>query len=127
MDYCKARLKPTTIRKWQNTLLVHENEYSPTYLKTINNQVSVIFNYAMKYYKLSSNPARISGSIGKKRAATMLFWTKEKFRKFISAIENKYMSKIMFKLIFWTGMRSGELLDVKIELHRAIQDIRERI
>lgn len=110
-----ASIEPTTIRKWQNTLLVHENEYSPTYLKTINNQVSAIFNYAMKYYKLPSNPARISGSIGKKRADTMLFWTKEEFRKFINAVEDKDMSKIMFELLFWTGMRSGELLALTLD------------
>lgn len=110
-----ASIEPTTIRKWQNTLLVHENEYSPTYLKTINNQVSAIFNYAMKYYKLPSNPARISGSIGKKRADTMLFWAKEEFRKFINAVEDKEMSKIMFELLFWTGMRSGELLALTLD------------
>lgn len=43
------------IRQWQNELI--KMGYSPTYLKTINNQLSAIFNYAIRYYNLKSNMA----------------------------------------------------------------------
>lgn len=40
--------------KWQNEIMAYRNEkgkpYSPTYLKTIHNQFSAIFNHAIKYY-----------------------------------------------------------------------------
>lgn len=36
------------IRKWQNELIAQC--YSQTYLRTINNQLTAIFNYAVKYY-----------------------------------------------------------------------------
>ncbi|MFN1845538.1 hypothetical protein ACK2FW_22795 [Clostridioides difficile] len=52
------------IRKWQNELL--QSDYSQTYIKTINNQLVAILNYAVKYYNLPSNPAHLAGSIGKK-------------------------------------------------------------
>ena len=42
------------IRQWQNELI--KMGYSPTYLKTINNQLSAIFNYAVRYYDLKSKP-----------------------------------------------------------------------
>ena len=42
------------IRRWQNSLM--KEGYSQTYLKTINNQLSAIFNYAVKYYDLPRNP-----------------------------------------------------------------------
>lgn len=42
------------IRKWQSSLM--EKGYKPTYLKTINNQLSAILNYAVNYYDLKSNP-----------------------------------------------------------------------
>ena len=45
-------ITPTTIRRWQNELLSDPNGYSPTYLKTVHNQTSAIFNFAVKYYKL---------------------------------------------------------------------------
>lgn len=103
-------ITPTTVRKWQNELISHENNYSQTYLKTVNNQLSAIFNFAVKYYKLPSNPVRICGSMGKKNADSMKFWTVEEFNKFITAVEDKPVSKVAFELLFWTGMRSGELL-----------------
>ena len=49
--------------------------YSPTYLKTINNQLSAIFNYAVRYYDLKSNPCAKAGSMGKSKAEEMDFWT----------------------------------------------------
>lgn len=54
--------------------------YSPTYLKTINNQLSAIFNYAVRYYDLKSNPCAKAGSMGKSKAEEMDFWTGEEFR-----------------------------------------------
>jgi len=103
-------IEPSTIRKWQNELLDHENNYSQTYLKTVNNQISAIFNFAMKYYKLPSNPARVCGSMGKKNADSMLFWTTDEFKKFIPIVSSKPASNAIFELLFWTGIRSGELL-----------------
>lgn len=104
------KIEPATVRKWQNELLNHENNYSQTYLKTVNNQLSAIFNFAMKYYKLPSNPARIAGSMGKKNAESMEFWTVEEFNKFIEIVSSKPTSKAIFETLFWTGIRSGELL-----------------
>jgi len=100
----------TTVRKWQNELISSDSNYSQTYLKTINNQLSAIFNFATKYYKLPNNPARVCGSMGKKNADSMLFWTAEEFNKFIAFVEDKPMSKVIFETLFWTGIRSGELL-----------------
>jgi integrase len=109
-DMSISSIEPSTVRKWQNELITNENDYSQTYLKTINNQLSAIFNFAMTYYKLPSNPARLCGSIGKKNADSMQFWTVEEFNKFLSVISSKILSSIVFQLLFWTGIRSGELL-----------------
>ena len=47
-------ITPADIRKWQNELM--SQGYSQTYLRTINNQLTAIFNYAVKYYDLKNNP-----------------------------------------------------------------------
>lgn len=96
------------IRKWQNELI--EMGYSSTYLKTINNQLSAIFNYAVRYYDLKSNPCAKAGSMGKSKAEEMDFWTGEEFRKFIDSVMNKRLSYMAFMTLYWTGMRLGELL-----------------
>ena len=96
------------IRQWQNELI--KIGYSPTYLKTINNQLSAIFNYAVRYYDLKSNPCAKAGSMGKSKAEEMDFWTGEEFRKFIDSVMNKRLSYMAFMILYWTGMRLGELL-----------------
>ena len=96
------------IRQWQNELI--KMGYSPTYLKTINNQLSAIFNYAVRYYDLKSNPCAKAGSMGKSKAEEMDFWTVEEFRKFIDSVMNKRLSYMAFMILYWTGMRLGELL-----------------
>ena len=96
------------IRQWQNELI--KMGYSPTYLKTINNQLSAIFNYAVRYYGLKSNPCAKAGSMGKSKAEEMDFWTGEEFRKFIDSVMNKRLSYMAFMTLYWTGMRLGELL-----------------
>lgn len=96
------------IRQWQNELI--KMGYSLTYLKTINNQLSAIFNYAVLYYDLKSNPCAKAGSMGKSKAEEMDFWTGEEFRKFIDSVMNKRLSYMAFMTLYWTGMRMGELL-----------------
>jgi integrase len=108
-----SAINPADVRKWQNALI--KQGYSPTYLKTINNQLNAIFNYAVKYYDLKSNPCTKAGSMGKSNAEEMQFWTKEEFTQFIDCIMSKRHSYIGFMLLYWTGMRIGELLALTID------------
>lgn len=102
------------IRRWQNSLLEkinpHTNEpYSPTYLRTINSQLSAIFNFAVEYYGLPFNPCRKTKSIVEKHADEMEFWTLDEFNTAM-AYEKKPAFHLAFMLLYWTGMRQGECL-----------------
>lgn len=101
-------IKAADIRMWQNTLI--KQKYAATYLKTIHNQLSAVFNYAVKYYDLPNNPCAKAGSIGKSHAEEMNFWTKDEFMHFIDCMMDKRHSYIAFMVLYWTGMRMGELL-----------------
>ena len=107
-------IKPTDIRRWQNELTSYRDEngkpYSGTYLKTINNQITAIFNYAVRYYGLKENPCHKAGGMGKKNAEEMLFWTKDEFLKFIDAIKDRPAPYAVFMTLYYTGIREGELL-----------------
>lgn len=102
-----------TVRKWQNKLLSYRddngNSFSQTYLKTVNNQLSALMNYAVDHYRLAGNPCRTAGSMGKSRAEEMKIWTQEQYEQFSSAIQ-KSSVKLAFDVLFYTGMREGELL-----------------
>ena len=99
---------------WQNELLAYRDEnhkpYSSTYLKTVHNQLSAIFNHAVRYYDLKSNPAAKAGNMGSEERKEMLFWTKEEYQKFSEAIMDKPISYYAFQLLYWCGIREGELL-----------------
>lgn len=109
-----SEIKPSSIRLWQNELLTarkpNDCPYSPTYLKSISVQLSAVFNYAVKYYGLPQNPALLCGSIGQKKASSMEFWTLEEFNLFLHSLEDNQLSQTVFLILFWTGIRSGELL-----------------
>lgn len=96
------------IRKWQGEMM--DKGFKPTYLKTIHNQLSAILNYAVNFYDLRSNPCRKAGSMGKSKADERPYWTLEEFQKFSDAIMDKQDSWMAFQILFWTGMRIGELL-----------------
>ncbi|MCR5791346.1 MAG: site-specific integrase [Lachnospiraceae bacterium] len=102
-----------TVRKWQNSLLQMKDrngkKFSQTYLKTINDQLSAIMNYAVKHYGLPVNPCHLAGTIGKKNSDEMDFWTVEQFNAFI-AVTTKTGLRIAYEVLFWTGIRCGELL-----------------
>lgn len=99
---------------WQNELLAYRDEkrkpYSQTYLKSLHNQLSAIFNHAVRYYDLHSNPAAKAGNMGNEERKEMLFWTKEEYQKFSEVMMDKPVSYYAFQMLYWTGIREGELL-----------------
>lgn len=117
-------ITPQTIRNWQNQLL--GSNYKQSTIKQYNIILSTIFNYAVKYYGLKSNPLRIAGTIGKAKRQDISFWTLEEFNKFCDAIESdnkdyKYKARTektllltAYKLLFFSGLRCGELLALTV-------------
>lgn len=99
---------------WQNELLAYRDEkhkpYSQSYLKTLHNQLSAIFNHAVRFYDLRSNPAAKAGNMGSEERKEMLFWTKEEYQKFAEKMMDKPISYYAFQMLYWTGIREGELL-----------------
>lgn len=84
---------------------------SPTYLRTICNQLSAIFNHAIRFYGLTSNPMLQTGKIGfKKSPVEMQFWTRDEYLMFRKQVMDKPMSFPAFEVLYWTGIREGELL-----------------
>ena len=99
---------------WQNELMKHANKsgekYSPVYLRSIHSQLSAIFNHAAKYYGLRENPCKKAGCMGKKKNREMQFWTKEEYLKFAEVMMDKPLSFYAFEMLYWCGIREGELL-----------------
>lgn len=104
-------IKPTNIRAWQNEIL--NQGYTETYIKSINNQLVALFNYAIKYYGLKDNPCHKEGTIGKKKAQNINFWTLEEFKAFIYCVDAP-ICKLAFNVLYYTGIRQGELFALTV-------------
>lgn len=76
----------TKTKYWQNEILKLKDKrgqpYKPSYLATIHNQLSCILNHAVRFYGLTTNPARMAGNMGTKENTEMLFWTQEEYKRF---------------------------------------------
>ena len=64
----------------------------------------------MKFYGLKDNPAAKVGNMGKAKAREMLFWTQEEYKKFSEEMMDKPVSCYAFEMLYWCGIREGELL-----------------
>ena len=109
-----SEIKPRDVIAWQNEMLNYRDKngkaYSPTYLKTLHGQLSAILNHAVRFYRLKSNAAATAGCMGSEKHKEMLFWTKEEYLKFAEAMMDKPQSYYAFEVLYWCGIREGELL-----------------
>lgn len=107
-------IRTSDVIQWQNEMmkLTKDNGelFSPTYLKTIHNQLSAILNHAVNFYGLKDNVARKAGNMGKEESKDMEFWTQDEFQAFLECVADKEMSYYAFEILYWTGIREGELL-----------------
>ena len=99
---------------WQNEIRKETNSsgknLSQGYLKTIHNQLSALFNHAIRIYGLKLNPAATVGNMGKEERKEMDFWTVEEYTQFSNEMMDKPVSYYAFQMLYWCGIREGELL-----------------
>ncbi len=130
MPYFKNRkineIRASDILQWQNIMIGYRNKYGkahkPTYLRTIQAELSAIFNHAVRFYDLRSNPVVKAGPLGSGKSEEMLFWTKEEYLAFAGSIADNPVSYHAFQILYWCGLRVGELLaltqdDIDLDAH----------
>ena len=113
-DKKMSEITAVDIIRWQNTLL--NQEYKPTYLRMIQNQMTAIFNHAERLYDLKDNPCKKVDKMGRANAKELNFWTKEEYEVFMQGFtKSEEMYRIIFQMLFWLGCRVGELLALTSE------------
>ena len=113
-NYRLNEITPAVVVHWQTVIMNKDigdgKKYANAMLKTIHAQLSAIFNHAMKYYGLTTNPACAAGSMGKAEKKEMKFWTLDEYRAFSKEIMDKPISYHAFEMLYWCGLRIGEML-----------------
>ena len=131
------------IREWQNEMLDKENEngklFSENSKANIYAALKSIFNWATRYQGLNENPCKNMGAFGSKKNRTeMKIWSVDDFNKFIKILELENKEKnekysdfiIVFKILFWTGLRIGEVLaltEEDIDLYNKFIDVNKTV
>lgn len=107
-------ISPQDVLRWQNYLMSYRDEkgrpYSMDYLRDVHAQLSAIFNHAVRYYGLETNPASVVGTFEKGAPHEMQYWTKEEYFRFAEQMKGEQEYYCAFEMLYWTGMREGELL-----------------
>lgn len=113
----KLKMSEITARdvvKWQNEVRSMTNKkgepLSESYLKTIHNQLSAIFNHAVTYYDLPTNPARKAGAMESDKNVKKEIWQEDEYRKVAEELMEEPIFYYAFEVLFWTGAREGEVL-----------------
>ena len=114
-------IRTSDVIQWQNEIMKLKKDngelFSPTYLKTIHNQLSAILNHAVNMYGLKDNVARKAGTMGKEENKEMEFWTQDEFQAFLECVADKPISYYAFEILYWCGLRMGDD-DDKIRLNQ---------
>lgn len=105
---------PSDIIAWQNEIK-ENNNFSDSYLRMLQNALTAIFTHANKIYNLSNNPCSRVKKMGRSDGRSLDFWTVDEFNKFIGTFDPESMHFVMFQILFWTGIREGELLSLTMD------------
>ena len=108
------------VMMWQNEMLGFRDSktgkpYSKSYLKTIHNQLSAIFNHAVRHYKLKENPAMLVGNMGSDKNIQMQYWTKDEYLRFADVMMDEPVAYGCFQILYWCGIREGEMMALTLD------------
>lgn len=109
-DKAVNAITPADVRAWQNEQI--SKGYSDAYLDRIQNMLTTILNYAVKYYNLPVNPCDKAGHMGK-RTRSQKFWTVDEFNKVMDHVTDTTASTAL-QVLFYSGMRFGELIALNL-------------
>ena len=103
-------ITPAKYRAWQTSLVKSDLAESSRF--RIDGIMRTILKYGVKYYGLSKSPAFGTGRAGKNKTREMKFYTLEQFAKFLETFDREDPYRVVFLVLFYTGIRVGELLAI---------------
>ena len=114
-----SKINRRAVADWQNWLLKQRTPkgepYSNSYLRAIQTGFKQVINWAVDEGYLSDTPFKKKNATRKnEQKKEMDFWTPEEFQKFYVKIDN-LRDKVTFRILFWCGLRKGELIGLNIE------------
>lgn len=106
-------ISPLDVRRWQTSLIGEQvtkgdRSLGEDYINKLKRTLSAIFNYAVKYYNLPSNPCKNVDNLKVANKSEMKIWTEGQFLTFLEGLDDRQF-KLPFMILFYCGLRKGEL------------------
>ena len=99
-------ITPYVIKEWQNNL--QTLNISQSLIRSVNVSFSAMLNYGIKFFNLQHNPFTKTGKTGKIRKKVD-FWELTEFQKADELFQTNIYDRVIYNLLFWSGMRIGEV------------------
>lgn len=104
------KITPNMIRDWLINLQAKQGDTLKVSTKnSILTALSSVFSYACKYYGLNANPCKVVDLLKNNEKKDKAFLTLEQYKAFKANITDT-RDLVIFDLLFFSGMRIGELL-----------------
>lgn len=102
---------------WLMSLRTRDGKpYSTTYLNTLSSQLSAMFNHMIRYHALAmGNPVHAVGALEGRETGARSIWTAEEYLRFSEQMAERPHLHLAFELLFWCGLRRGEMLALTYE------------
>lgn len=85
--------------------------YSTAYLNTLTSQLSAMFNHMIRYHALTTgNPVLVAGALKGRETEPRSVWTAREYLRFSDQMADRPHLHLAFDLLFWCGLRRGEML-----------------
>lgn len=110
-NFILSEITPKIISDFQNELI---KTYKPSTVKIININLRMLFTWCVRYRNLSHNPFDMVERLKIETSKEINIITVDEFNQIVEQVNNEDM-KLMFKLLFWTGLRIGEARALKID------------
>lgn len=107
-----SEITSQTIMDYQNELLKNTNVKN-SFKKIVNSKLKEVFTYCIKYKNLLISPFSKVDSLKLETSKKINILNIDEFTKIIENTKNDDF-KLMFKMLFWTGARIGEVRALKI-------------
>ena len=106
-----SEITPIQVSSFQNELI---QKYKPSTIKRMNTNIKMFFTWCVRYKGLENNPFSMVDRLKLETSKRMDIITVDEFNKIIEQVDKPDM-KLMFELLFWTGLRLGEARALKIQ------------
>lgn len=90
------------------------DRYSNDSLKNVRRYLKAIYRFAISFYDVQRDVVALVDLPRKEEQPTLKYWTMEEFLIFEKVLRTP-KQRAMFNILFWSGIRKGEMLALKIE------------